>query len=345
MTRGPRAGGRPSAIGRSQRDGCLSEHARRFTNNCRAKVLANTARERAKFSGRADLLGRDRCEGLRGHARRARRPFSSDVPHRQEQPAPPYGPYYVPHGRPPRGSTRGPGGAGGPSGPWGSTHTCSAAASSLGREWTSCPSWMPHPHAPAPSRVPGEGSCACVLRGPGGVLATKVGYFGVKSTNVIRDQMGTLPAKPLRRLTGTRPLTAVSGIGRPPSRVPMRRPSTGGCAERARSTSLPHEDHTSTRVEGVGARQNHLVRGTRRESQWVYFSHARMARSALPPPAAHLKKNYTKCVPSHLILYIRRIADPKNRSRLTRHDFAYAISPRVHQRAPRKVRLPSTPHF
>ena len=31
----------------------------------------------------------------------------------------------------------------------------------------------------------------------------------------------------------------------------MRRPSTGGWAERARSTSLPHEDHTSTRVEGV----------------------------------------------------------------------------------------------
>ena len=39
--------------------------------------------------------------------------------------------------------------------------------------------FMPHPHAPAPSRVPGEGSCACVLRGPGGVLATKVGYFVV----------------------------------------------------------------------------------------------------------------------------------------------------------------------
>ena len=29
--------------------------------------------------------------------------------------------------------------------------------------------FMPHPHAPAPSRVPGKGSCACVLRGPGGV--------------------------------------------------------------------------------------------------------------------------------------------------------------------------------
>ena len=56
-------------------------------------------------------------------------------------------PYYVPHG-PPRGSTCGPRGAGSPSGPWGSTHTCSAAASSVGRQWTSCPC---HPHAPAPS--------------------------------------------------------------------------------------------------------------------------------------------------------------------------------------------------
>ena len=32
------------------------------------------------------------------HARRARRLFSSDVPHRLDQPAPPYEPYYVPHG-------------------------------------------------------------------------------------------------------------------------------------------------------------------------------------------------------------------------------------------------------
>ena len=29
----------------------------------------------------------------------------------------------------------------------------------------------------------------------GGELATKVGYFGVKSTNVLREQMGTKPAK------------------------------------------------------------------------------------------------------------------------------------------------------
>ena len=35
--------------------------------------------------------------GPRGRARRARRPFSSDVPHRLEQPTPPYEPYYVPH--------------------------------------------------------------------------------------------------------------------------------------------------------------------------------------------------------------------------------------------------------
>jgi hypothetical protein len=32
------------------------------------------------------------------------------------------------------------------------------------------------------------------LRHPG-VLATKLGYFGVKSTNVYRVQMGTKPAK------------------------------------------------------------------------------------------------------------------------------------------------------
>ena len=29
----------------------------------------------------------------------------------------------------------------------------------------------------------------------GGELATKVGYFGIKSTNVLREQMGTKPAK------------------------------------------------------------------------------------------------------------------------------------------------------
>ena len=52
-----------------------------------------------------------------------------------------YEPYYAPRG--PRASevrsTCGPRGAGGPSGPWGSILTCSAAASSVGREWTSCP--------------------------------------------------------------------------------------------------------------------------------------------------------------------------------------------------------------
>ena len=37
--------------------------------------------------------------------------------------------------RAPRGSTRGPRGAGGQSGPWGSTRTCSAPASSLGAGW------------------------------------------------------------------------------------------------------------------------------------------------------------------------------------------------------------------
>ena len=48
----------------------------------------------------------------------------------------------------------------------------------------------------------------------------------------------------------------------------MRRPSTGGCAERARSTSLPHEDHTSALVAGVrdkiiclGGQGGYRVRG------------------------------------------------------------------------------------
>ena len=33
--------------------------------------------------------------------------------------------------------------------------------------------------------------CVCAPGSRGGILATKVGYFGVKSTNVIRGQMGT----------------------------------------------------------------------------------------------------------------------------------------------------------
>ena len=73
-----------------------------------------------------------------GHARRARRPFILVRPmcltHRLEQPAPLTCPIMSrPHGPHARGSTCGPRGAGGPSGPWGSTRTCSAAASSLGR--------------------------------------------------------------------------------------------------------------------------------------------------------------------------------------------------------------------
>ena len=66
-----------------------------------------------------------------------------------------------------------------------------------------------------------------------------------------RDRQQSASSEPPTRRPGTRPRTAVSGIGQPPAIVPMRRPSTGGCAEKSRSTSLPHEDHASTRVEGV----------------------------------------------------------------------------------------------
>jgi hypothetical protein len=67
--------------------------------------------------------------------------------------------------RPPRGSTRGPLGAGGPSGPWGGTHTCSAAASSLGEE---CTSGALHAHPPARTR-PRTLGCGekRVVRAPG----------------------------------------------------------------------------------------------------------------------------------------------------------------------------------
>ena len=74
------------------------------------------------------------------------------------------------------------------------------------------------------------------------------------------------------------------------------------------------------------------------------FSHARMARGTMPPPCGALE-NLTPNAYLHSSFYLRRIADPKNRSRLTRHDFAYVIFPRVPQRAPLSDRLVSTPHF
>ena len=69
-----------------------------------------------------------------------------------------------------------------------------------------------------------------------------------------------------------------------------------------------------------------------------------MARRALPPLCGALE-NFTLNAFLHTSFYARRIADPENRSRLTRHDFAYVIFPRVHQRAPLSTRLPSTPRF
>eukprot|EP00964_Phaeocystis_antarctica_P068517 scaffold41502_cov59-Phaeocystis_antarctica.AAC.1 len=74
------------------------------------------------------------------------------------------------------------------------------------------------------------------------------------------------------------------------------------------------------------------------------FSHARMARGAMPPLCGTLE-NLIPNAYLHSSFYLRRIADPKNRSRLTRHDFAYVIFPRVPQRAPLSDRLVSTPHF
>ena len=47
-------------------------------------------------------------------------------------------------------------------------------------------------------------------------------------------------------------------IEKPPSRSPRRRPGTGGCAYRASTTSLPHEDHTSTRVTGARGQNGRL---------------------------------------------------------------------------------------
>ena len=71
--------------------------------------------------------------------------------------------------RAPRGSTRGPRGAGGPSGPWEVARVCSAGTSSVGRRCTSCPSCPTHTHW-----HPGSGSgvvCApgCTHRSRKGV--------------------------------------------------------------------------------------------------------------------------------------------------------------------------------
>ena len=72
-------------------------------------------------------------------------------------------------------------------------------------------------------------------------------------------------------------LTAVSGIEQPPA-IPMRRPSTGGCAERAGSTSLPHEDHASTAWRR--ARQDYLFRGAGRVSgSWSHGNEQRGSRA------------------------------------------------------------------
>ena len=66
--------------------------------------------------------------------------------------------------RPPRGSTRNPRGAGGPSGPLGSTRTCSAGASCLeGARWASCA--RPEATTPPSSQV-GFGERRSVVRGP-----------------------------------------------------------------------------------------------------------------------------------------------------------------------------------
>jgi len=58
---------------------------------------------------------------------------------------------------------------------------------------------------------------------------------------------------------GTEPQRDIGAdIEKPPSRSPRRRPGTGGCAYRASTTSLPHEDHTSTRVTGARGQNGRL---------------------------------------------------------------------------------------
>ena len=119
--------------------------------NCTPPLGARAARALCFDDVRAERAPRV-CgvhEGLRGtlDVHVPRRPFSSDVPHRLEQPAPPYVPYYVPHGphevrrvvlagRVTRVD------------PWGApARGCSAGASSVGRGYTSCPLCPPHVHA------------------------------------------------------------------------------------------------------------------------------------------------------------------------------------------------------
>ena len=70
--------------------------------NCTPPLGARAARALCFDDVRAERAPRV-CgvhEGLRGtlDVHVPRRPFSSDVPHRLEQPTPPYEPYYVPHG-------------------------------------------------------------------------------------------------------------------------------------------------------------------------------------------------------------------------------------------------------
>ena len=101
--------------------------------------------------------------GARGRARRARRPFSSNVPHRLEQPTPPYELYSVPHGPHEvrravlagRVARADPGGAPARARP----------ARRPSERCTSCPSYPPCTARAGALRVPGEGVSACVLRG------------------------------------------------------------------------------------------------------------------------------------------------------------------------------------
>ena len=87
----------------------------------------------------------------------------------------------------------------------------------------------------------------------------------------------------------------------------MRRPSTGGCAERARSTSLPHEDHTSALVAGVrdkiiclGGQGGYRVRGrvalkrTTRKPGVPYLDIVRRIRDVVDIPIAayHVSGEY-----------------------------------------------------
>ena len=61
-------------------------------------------------------------------------------------------------------------------------------------------------------------------------------------------------------------------------------------------------------------------------------------------PAAPFRKFHTKCVASHLILRMKN-SESEQLLAVGCTRFCVRHFPRVHQRAPRKVRLPSTPRF